>query len=250
MGLSYRHYSGYNTRPGKSAEIISILVDDTKRVKSTIPVLACHGWEVGPAPYAHWTSPDASFAFRKLANLGFVCASADFGGGSNWGNDEGHLSIPEALTFLNGKFGTSTTSYAMVMFSMGNLYGLNRIWRFPAQLKVGAMVIPAVNLQNIHDRNVLGMEASIDAAYTNHAGYLAGLATHSPALNASLVAPVGSKIKCWRSSDDNVTFAAEVDAFCTAAGITRVDLGAVGHSTTGMNMMDLFEWIYQGARRR
>lgn len=111
--------------------------------------------------------------------------------------------------------------------SMGGLTALNVLRFNPTLFSAVVLIVPAVSLAFHHDN---GYEVEMDAAYTNHAGYLTALTTHSPyAAPASY--DVGVPILAFISDNDTTAPFGLAQTFIDAIpSAERRSLGAVGHA--------------------
>lgn len=231
--------TGYDDHP---TEMVSVW--HGARPSGGVPVILCHGYE-GNA--RQWYDPLVQGTTAPdIASVGLTCYGSDLGGPSLWGNDNLIAAIDDQIAWGASTYGTRTDKVAFYMTS-GGAPGLNWVWRNPDKLAACALVIPAVSLQGIHDRDPvgIGIAASIEAAYGGHAGYLAALPTHDPSHpnNTAQLAPLADRIRAWYSTGDNVIAPAEVTAFAVATGITAVAVDAPGHGLTAAADQDVVDWL-------
>lgn len=215
-----------------------------------VPVIMVHGYQ-GSA--LHWYDPAVmDYTAWQIGAAGVTAIGSDCGGLSPWGNATMVTSIDNQISWAAANYGTRTDLVAFYLRSAG-ASALNWIWRNPSKLAGAALCIPAVSLQGLHDRDPggIGIQASIDAAYTNHAGYVAALPTRDPSHvdNMAQLAPLASKIQIWYSGDDGTCIPAEVTAFAAGTGIVANNIGNVGHSmgANGVGNKAPVEWLIQRA---
>lgn len=184
------------------------------RILTDIPCILCHGARPGETVPAFWIDQGPRVVPDMLTNGsahgGLFCAGTILGGGATWGNDASINAITDLVSDLNVRYGTRTDKVALYGESMGALTMLNWAWRNPSKVAYIAMTIPALNLTDIHDDNLFGFGASIEAAYGGLAGYNAARATHDPMLNLNLITPFGDRIGLWAGVADalcDITFA-------------------------------------------
>jgi hypothetical protein len=209
-----------------------------------VPVILVHGYE---GSGLQWYTPAVSGTTAQIIGTAGVTAyGSDLGGGSLWGNDALNAAIDDQIAWGAATYGTSDQQVAFYMTS-GGAPALNWVWRNPDKVVACALVIPAVDLQGIHDRDPagIGIAASIEAAYGGAAGYLAALPTHDPSHpdNTAQLAEMSDRIRLWYSTTDNVIDPAEIAAFAAATGITAVSVGAQGHSLGPTANQDVLDWL-------
>lgn len=216
------------------------------------PVIWCHGANATITQVQDSVSVDARLDLDKLADRGCVVSASNLGGATTWGNDTGLASIDGQLTFLAasaaaGGYGT-TGKVILIGDSHGAAVALN--WAVRHASQVGAIVlrVPAVALQRIHDRNALGLAASMETAYTDLAGLVAAYPTRDPShptMSALLVSSgLASKMRCWYAVSDPVILAAEVLAFAAAIGCQATPMTAPSHAPWGyVDVPEQLQWI-------
>lgn len=183
---------------------------------------------------------------RDLADLYEVTSGAgDLGGLSTWGNDASIAAVTALITYMGSTFGTKTDQVAIYGTSMGGLTALNWAMRNPTKVTALGLTAPAVSLQGIHDRDPIGLASLIDLAYTDHAGYLAALATHDPshANNRDVIRSLGNRMRVQYSTTDNVIDPPEVLAFAGWSGCILDNMGAIGHAATPSALSAMAQWL-------
>lgn len=206
------------------------------------PVICCHGVL---STSRQFLNGDGDVP-RKLADLYEVTSvSGDLGGLSTWGNDASVDALDELVTWAGTNHGTRTNRVALYGVSMGGLTALNWAMRNPSKVAAIGLMVPAVSLQGIHDRDPIGIAALIETAYTNEAGYLAALPTNDPSHAAvrATAQQLGPKTRIWYSSDDNVIAASEVLAYAGWTGCAIDNIGAVGHASTAPALSAAAQWL-------
>jgi pimeloyl-ACP methyl ester carboxylesterase len=190
--------------------------------------------------------------FRQMVDIdGYTLAMADLVGVSTYGNDVSIASIDELLNYLTGQWGSRKDKVLLYGYGMGALLALNWAWR--NQTRVLGMVIaaPIVALLNYHDDNA-GLQAAIDAAYTNHTGFINALPTHDPMLNIAKIQPFGDRIKVFYASDDALVHADDVETFAALTGADLMPPVTGGHSGlfTKLRPDDATAWLVQQVANR
>lgn len=207
------------------------------------PIILCHGYNVGAL---QWYASEGEMAHRAVEAYDITAVGAELAGTSTWGNDASITALGAAITWAGTNHGTRTDKVALYGTSHGALTALNWAMRNPSKVVAMALTIPAVSLQGIHDRDPasLGLTAAIDTAYTNHAGYLAGLATHDPSTVANLATlkTLGPITRIWYSTTDNIIDVAEVTTYAAATGSALVNMGAQGHAL-GTAQAEVADWL-------
>ncbi len=120
---------------------------------------------------------------------------------------------------------------------MGAAAALNWTKANPTLVQALALVIPAVDLQDIHANNRNGYAASIATAW----GGGAPADANNPADNAASF--TSFPILIAYSTSDPICTQASVEAFGTAVGAEMVNLGAVGHASTGLSAQTIIDFF-------
>lgn len=237
--------TGYTDHP---AEFISVWRGS--KVTGGVPVILVHGYQ---ADAFQWFFPSSAGRTAPIiGESGLTAYGSDLGGPATWGNSAMVDAIDDVIAWGAANYGTRTDKVAFYAGSHGAT-ALNWIWRNPTKLAACALSIPAVSLQGLHDRNpepILGIAASIEAAYGGLAGYNAALPTRDPSHpnNTAQLAPLASRIKLWYSTNDNIIAVSEVLAFGAATGIPLVSVGAQGHSLGPTANQDVMDWLIPRCR--
>lgn len=230
---------------GHASEVMTVW-SQTGKATGGVPIILCHGY--AGSGYQWCDASVTGTTAPRLARAGLTCLGSDNGGPSPWGNATMVTAIDDTISWAAANYGTRTDAVSFYMLSHG-ASALNWVWRNPSKLVAAVLAIPAVSLQGLHDRDPggLGIQASIDLAYVDHAGYLAALPTRDPshANNTAQLAPLASKMVIYASNNDNIIAPAEVTAFSLATGIVVNDVGAVGHSMPEANVIQATEWLIQ-----
>lgn len=194
-------------------------------------VLAFHG-----ATNTAWTLPDDGVWYgvpAAVANAGFTMLAAGYGG-DTWGNDTAIARTLEAQSYLQGVMGGTAGQIALLGGSMGGLNAINYARAYPANVACLALIVPVVDLADMHDNNRGGLAASIETAYGGSSGYAAAVGTKNPAVNTSEIAALNIPTRIWYSTSDTVTTTASQTTFGAAVGATMTSLGAIGHSMSSI----------------
>lgn len=167
-----------------------------------------------------------------LAHAGVPVISAAFGGANQWGNDTSQTRIGQAWTFVKTVLGTKTDKFVGIGVSKGATALLNYTRANPANVAALLLIVPAVNLTDIHDNNRSGNAANIETAYTNLAGWQAAAATHDPALNTATHASQAIPMFLIYGDSDTTIAPSTVTSFAGAVGAATQLVTGTDHLTT------------------
>lgn len=183
----------------------------------------------------------------ELARRGYPVICGDCGdtasavgqvdGPGVWGSDAAQTKASSYVTWLQNTFGAKAGKIGLLYGSHGCAlaYAWAKANTSKVQLIAGA--IGTVDVEDIRANNRgtgSGYQASIEAAYTDNAGWQAARPTHNP---TELVASLGAVPQLdYYSDTDPICVLATHQAFATAAGVNleQHSLGSVGHATTGL----------------
>lgn len=167
----------------------------------------------------------------RLAEKGIPVISAAFGGANQWGNDTAQTRIGQAWAQIKSQLNPRQDKFIAIGVSKGALAMLNYARNNPANVAAIVGIVPVVNLANFYSDNATA-QASIDAAYTDHAGYLAALAAHDPAQNTAAHQSQAIPTKLIYGSADPSVRPADVAAFSAAVGAQAKSVTGTDHATT------------------
>lgn len=177
---------------------------------------------------------------------------------NSWGNDGAILSLRQGLDWFRETYGLDARDVYLVGGSMGFLacsnfaHWVNGGFEIdfggivpPPDVEVKALagIIPAVNLDAIHDANRSGYAAEIEGAYGGLAAYDAALPTHDPALYAASFAAHNVPTALWYSTNDTSVLPSEVLAYASAAGAETHSMGTIGHSYLGLDLTEIVDFF-------
>jgi hypothetical protein len=156
-----------------------------------IPIIFCTGFSLLAQPAAIVTGepyPQRLGYIAKRTGCPVVCADL---GGNLWANTTARTRFSTLRTWLGANRGLRTDKFFVAGESMNSILALLMAWTNPAAC-VGYWVrAPIVAVQTFYDANLVsapGLTASMDAAYTNHAGLVAAYPTIDPAQQANSTA--------------------------------------------------------------
>lgn len=180
------------------------------------------------------------------AKAGFVVIDCDLGSPNAaaglYGNDTVLARLAEAWAWAKANLAVKTDNFILSGGSRGTVDALNYLTRNASQVAACTLEIPVCDAEDVRANNRSGQQAVIEAAYTNNAGWQAARPTRNPVEIASAVGATGVPGHIWSSSDDNIALPGFVDTFVSGSGWGRTVFGAVGHSTSGLNLPDLSAW--------
>lgn len=198
-------------------------------------VIYCHGANLN----ATIDGPDARTDLNILADYGYVVCAPTLDTLLNWGRDGSGTAIDNCLTYLHADplLNATVTSPLFIADSMGAATAINWAVRNPTRLGKASLRVPGFSLQTIHDTNAGGLAAGMETAYTNLAGLVAAYPTHDAnhatfraLFNSLTLAP---KFQIRYNAADPIIAQADVLAFCTAVGITPMEMGGPSHAPWG-----------------
>lgn len=204
------------------------------------------------AIFGHGANRPASDGANRSAPYGIIPRNMaedrmviypDLGGLYNWGNDTSISRVGSARTYLISE-GAPSDKIILVGASMGAVAVCNWARQNPTLVQSLILFIPAVDVEDLRANNRDGVQASIETAYTNNAGWQAARTTHNPIEYAAAdLAGKGFDIKVYYSSNDPVCLPVLVESFIALVGAESHNLGAVGHDVTGLDLAEVRTWI-------
>lgn len=184
----------------------------------------------------------------QIAEAGFPCISITNSVG-RWGNDAMSAlggTIDVLVAYAVAHWGFPNAPVHLMGFSMGGINAANWSRWQPAKVRSRTFFCPGVNLPHIY-ADLPQFDAAIDAAYVDHAGYLAALPTHDPTTAANLAADAALKIptRVYSSTDDPLVRPADQSAYAVGIGAQEISMGAVGHTapTGSVNVADVLAFL-------
>lgn len=119
-------------------------------------------------------------AEMPLALAGYPLVSVDYGGPALFGNDTQMARTTEALTWAGTEFGVATDKALLYGASQGGCHAMVYAAENPTKVAAMATIWPAINVDDIHDNDRLGIASDIEAAYGGLAGWNAAEPTKNP----------------------------------------------------------------------
>lgn len=189
------------------------------------PMVYCHG--SGDTSLTVLPKSGQGPLIRSLAERHTI-AVCDLGG-QTWGNDTVITRIGQARTYLRNTWG-SEGQVTLVGISMGGLAALAYALANPSAVRAVALIIPALDLNDLVVNNRGGAAADVNAAYGGAYNNATHGPTHNPAVYAASLRAT-MPIAIWTASDDPICVPSTADGFVTSRPQTaRTDVGALGHS--------------------
>lgn len=249
MGWAQIWGRGYRPAPDQAEQ--QIVFRGTRPLRTnTVPVIMCHGYDVTATSFvdtaAEAPTPAEWHTSRGIGLANGFGLAIDAGGTSTWGRDDvvaAGGAIDDAVAWAATNHGTRTDRVALYGTSMGAANVLGWAWRNPAKVHAIVCTIPMLGLASLHDRDVLGFAAIIEAAFGGLAAYEAAVPTHDPLANLDLIAPFGDRIHLWYSPTDLITPGNEVDEFVAGTGALATNVGDDGHTLATWDPQGILDWL-------
>lgn len=162
--------------------------------------------------------------------------------GTDWGNAAAITRWGNLWTFAPGRTGMSATDFFLIAVSMGTPNALNWVRSNASKCKAAVLITPAVDVEDIRANDRGSHQANIHAAYTDNATWQAARPTHNPTEYAAADLQT-IPFLIFKSADDPTCTEATVDAFAAKVTSTVVSLGAIGHSSVGVNPQTIVDFF-------
>lgn len=217
------------------------------------PIIWCHGVLVDGRVIRQGAGGIPGFVYydtmAEIADrLGTVLISADYGGASTWANDTAIGRIDTMVTWAGANLGTRTDRVIVAGESMGTLLALNWAWRNWQKVLAVWLRGPIVRMLDFYNANPGGLAALMDAAYTNHAGFLAALPTHDPAQNMAALTVLGPVTRLDATRDDELIPAMWAPQYAATTGaLARLHPGTHADNVY-VDRDEVADWLYQTTR--
>lgn len=187
------------------------------------------------------------FLAHWMINAGFVVLCCDLGspnaGSGLYGNDTVLARIEAAWTWAKANVAVKQDKFIIDAGSRGTVDAINYAQRNPSKVIALVAGIPVCDAEDVRANNRSNQQAAIEAAYTNNAGWQAARASRNPVEIAASYGATGIPSRFYVSSNDNVALPQYADQFvASASNVSKVDIGAQGHSTNGLNPNDVSDW--------
>jgi alpha-beta hydrolase superfamily lysophospholipase len=180
--VSLKVYAGPNLGAGTGDTLIAAPKYGLRKNASERALLTFHGHGADAYTWRPGVIGSGNVA-RRLAELGWVIVSDDFGGVTPWANDAALADADVVHGFATG----SSTIHApncqpvvdIMGWSMGGLTALNWIKRNAAKVHRAVLWAPATHITTFHDTNS-GYATEIEADYGGAAAWAASIVGHEP----------------------------------------------------------------------
>jgi hypothetical protein len=171
-----------------------------------IPIIFCHGFSLLTFPAHIVTGAPYPERFGLIAErTGCPVVTADLGG-NLWANSTARTRFATLRTWLGANRGLRTDKFFVGGESMGSILAALMAWTNPVACVGYWLRAPIVGVQAFYDANLIpnpGLTASMDAAYTNHAGLVAAYPTIDPAQNSTALSTFGQRGRIdWTDEDE------------------------------------------------
>lgn len=192
-----------------------------------------------PILFLHQASGDQTFidgSFMRpivdyLTGRGFVCAASNLHG-DNWGNDSAITDLENLLSHLDSNSNADVTRCYLVGLSMGMVTAASYIRNGTADVLAVASLVGCCDLAYTHDSPAF--TAAVDAAYTDHAGYLAAFNTRDPQTLAENGYFDSIPVGMWWGSSDTTAGASESQTFEATAPLAEFRHDVQAHFGIGL----------------
>lgn len=154
-----------------------------------------------------------------------------------YGNATNSTRIGQLRSFMQTRVGIASGKLYGIGTSKGALGLLNYARANPGVFAALALFVPAVDPQELYDRNPSGLQAEIAACY----GGGRPPDSANPSKNTGELA--GLRMKCWYSGDDPIIAVASVADFAQATGAAVESMGAIGHSAAGADPASVVRFL-------
>lgn len=184
-----------------------------------------------------------------LADRGVPMISAAFGGTYEWGNDTAIARIGQAWTYVKAQLSPKQDQFVGIGVSKGATALLNYARANPANVAALLLIVPAVDVSDIHDNNRGGNAAGIETAFGGAAGWASAAATHDPSLNLATHKSQSIPIKMLYGGGDTVITPASVKHFADGTGALASQISpTTDHLTTAPAIdPDADVWTFLGS---
>lgn len=186
-------------------------------------------------------------ATDAIARAGYPVVAGDNAGTASMGNDAAITAMGSDLTWARSNVGAKATGKHFVAgISMGGLAAMNYARTIPERIAGIILFIFAFDLEWTHDTLDGGAYADdVDAAYTNHAGYIAALPTHNPAQYATTDLAGIPILAFYNSDDPNGGTDLDADFLADMSAVTSVEsyTATGGHALTNFDFAPLKKWM-------
>lgn len=183
------------------------------------------------------TDVDLTYSIAE-AGMPLVSMAVD----ETWGNSVMRTRITDALAYARANQGLSAEPVFLFAASMGSLCALNWARFNPSEVAALALLIPAVDVQDLHANDRGGNAASIEAAFGG-----APPDSENPAKNAADHARM--PVKLWYSTDDVLVIPQTVEDFAAGVGESAElrSLGDQGHSALTVPVEEVVRFLQEHA---
>lgn len=223
-------------------EDVTVWTGRTTPTEGAVPVIYCHGFLSDGISDAWLDEARAADDFRAIAAWGHPVFAANLAGTNTWGNTAARNAAEAVITWAHTAYGTRTDRIAFAGESMGALTALGLGWTNPDRVAAMWLRVPCIGLEWTHD-NVATFTPFIDAAYTNHAGYLAALDTHDPMRNVNDIRRFRRRMRVWATAQDEFFPLSVTAGFVSQLGCELDVIGGVHANGYDTPKYVVAEWL-------
>jgi pimeloyl-ACP methyl ester carboxylesterase len=232
--LGIRRTREVGTYGGRSSEVLAVWRQNIVSAAGLPGVIHAHGYG-GGVDAAYWGTTYGTIP-SVIAQRGMISLAGDLGSSANtygtFGNDDTIDAIGDVIAYGRSSLGVTADPVHLLGGSMGATGVCNYAVRNPDEVASLTLIIPLVGLIDAHDNNRGGYATTIEAAYTNQAGWNAAKATHDPLTFAADLPDV--PIRIYYSTNDPICVPDTMTAFQAITGCELVSIGAQGHYAAGL----------------
>ena len=217
-----------------TSEASAAFVPDRYKADGTVRgALLCHG---ASQAVASLYSDNTAAVIRGLTEHGIPVLACQLGG-DLWGNATHLTRIGQAKAYAQSTWGFKAGAVHLIGVSMGAAGAVRYAAANPTHAAAVVSLIGALDLQDIHANNRGSSAASIASAW----GGSAPSDANNPADNAASYADLN--LKLWASTDDATCLYSIAETFSTAAGAELQSIGAVGHSVSSVDPLQVATFL-------
>jgi alpha-beta hydrolase superfamily lysophospholipase len=165
-----------------------------------------------------------------LAEAGYPVLCANMGGTTTHGNAASATAVGTWKTYVQSSLGGKAGKVGLIGSSMGSLAALRFAKANPTLVQCMSLLVPNVNLQDVHDVTRTDLAAEIETAHGGTTGYNTYISNENPSSHTSSWTGFPTQLY-YASNDPNFSTGVQ-STFGSAIGATVTNLGAVGHDPT------------------
>lgn len=215
---TWTRYSVGNVSPGEGS--VEVYPKYPKAAGTQVGVMHVHG-AGGNGVQAITPEGKTEGMTRLIAAAGQPTLASDWGGPDTWGNATAVARIGTGRSFLQASMGAKSGKVSFTNGSMGAATTLNWAGANPTLVASIVMIIPVINVTDIHTNNRGGYAGAINAAYGGAYSEATYGALYNPFTQAQAGKYAGIPMLCFYGTSD---------ALCLPTWVTQMA------ALPGMNM--------------